>query len=518
LQGAAQLEGEQQALIERHVASRLRHGSTLSDMLTEFAVLGRCITWFLDREPEASRPSAAEAARVLSELHLTCLGVRKIFSDNMLEDEQTMKRHVRRLHELDGARIDGPGGATEDVAGQSLELIVRALDADTGALRLFHGSSNERVLFASVGDAGEALEDYLRSLDPAGLAGAAPDGEAVTMADVDLLNLEGSQRLRRVGIRSLLGVRLAAHHAMRGVICVGLRERRAFTSSEVRLLESLGEALTVQLDHAELSAALRTRANEATSEGRLRERFVSLLAHDLTGPLAAARSRAVALLDRASPHAAATVDELIADLDRVGEMVHSLLDARHIRAGRRIPMAIERCDLAALVRSTAAELRLVHGDRFAVQVDRGVSGMWCADQLRRALWNLAENAIRFGAAGAPVLIQVRRRADGVEMSVHNHGGALSREEQAELFAPFAPPRASQGDPPGWGLGLTLVWGCAEAHGGEVTVVSEPGQGTTITLAIPEDARPYADQGSSSERAWIWQPSSKSIPRPATRSS
>jgi signal transduction histidine kinase len=53
------------------------------------------------------------------------------------------------------------------------------------------------------------------------------------------------------------------------------------------------------------------------------------------------------------------------------------------------------------------------------------------------------------------------------------------------------PRAGHGHPAGWGLGLTLVWGCAEAHGGRVDVVSLPGQGTTFKLILPYDARPYA---------------------------
>jgi signal transduction histidine kinase len=483
LAGAVHLEDEQQVMIEHHVASRLRQGSSLNEMLTEFAVLGRCITWFLDREPEVSRPSAAEAARVLVELHLTCLGIMKLFNENMLEDEQTMKLHLRRLREL-----DEPGRPAGPIARQSLEVIVEALGANAAVLRLFHGESNELVRCVSVGDAGEAVEDHLRAV-----LGDDLHGDAITKSDVDLIKLEVSEQLVRCGIRSLLGVRLSSHHSLRGVLYVGLRARRAFTAAEVRLLESLGDALTVQLDHADLFATLVTRGADSVAEGGMRDRFVGLVVHDLSGPLAAARARAVALLDcdRDPSQVAAAAGTIIDELDRAGELVQSLLAAQQVRAGHPLPMTIERCDLASLARSTAAELGLVYGARFAVDADPVVPGMWSPDLLRRALWNLAENAIRFGAAGEPVLIQVRRQRGAAELSVHNHGPALGRHEQTELFRPFAPPRCGRGDPPGLGLGLTLVWGCAEAHGGTVRVDSRPGHGTTFTLAIPDDSRPYA---------------------------
>ena len=91
----------------------------------------------------------------------------------------------------------------------------------------------------------------------------------------------------------------------------------------------------------------------------------------------------------------------------------------------------------------------------------------------------------------PVTITVERTDGGVEASVHNHGSLLSREDQAHLFEPFARTRSAQtGSARGWGLGLTLVHGCAEAHGGRVRVDSDAETGTTFTLELPLDARPH----------------------------
>jgi signal transduction histidine kinase len=75
--------------------------------------------------------------------------------------------------------------------------------------------------------------------------------------------------------------------------------------------------------------------------------------------------------------------------------------------------------------------------------------------------------------------------------VHNEGKPIPTEEQAALFRPFGrAARAVASGQRGWGLGLTLVKGVAEAHGGEVHLESEPGRGTTFTVALPLDARPF----------------------------
>ena len=117
-------------------------------------------------------------------------------------------------------------------------------------------------------------------------------------------------------------------------------------------------------------------------------------------------------------------------------------------------------------------------------------GFWSSDELRRALWNLATNAVKYGASDKPITISVTRTAQGAQASVHNWGRPIPRDEQNELFRPFSRTHAAQvGGQKGWGLGLTLVHGCAEAHGGRVSVESTEEAGTTFRLELPLDARP-----------------------------
>jgi signal transduction histidine kinase len=271
--------------------------------------------------------------------------------------------------------------------------------------------------------------------------------------------------------------------------------RTSLSPTEVRQIATLGEALASHVERAQLAEALRASAADAVAECQLRERFVSTLVHDLAGPLASARARAASLSGGgAGEPAAALADAIVRDLDRARAMVGALVDAHRIRAGQQLPMDIAPCCLSSLAGEAVEHLRAEHGERFVFESDPNVSGMWSADQLRRAIWNLATNAIQFGAEGAPVSVTVRRRGnDGAEIQVHNHGTAIPREVQDDLFRPFAVPRSGGTPPGGWGIGLTLVWACAEAHGGRVEVESLPGKGTTFSLVIPYDARPYADR-------------------------
>jgi signal transduction histidine kinase len=101
------------------------------------------------------------------------------------------------------------------------------------------------------------------------------------------------------------------------------------------------------------------------------------------------------------------------------------------------------------------------------------------------------NAVKYGAPKRPIGIAFHYIGERVRVTVHNWGEPIAPEDQPLLFEPFARGRtAAHIDRSGWGLGLALVRGCAEAHGGTVSLESTPEAGTTFTLEIPLDARPH----------------------------
>ena len=81
-------------------------------------------------------------------------------------------------------------------------------------------------------------------------------------------------------------------------------------------------------------------------------------------------------------------------------------------------------------------------------------------------------------------------AADVRLSVHNFGEPIPSELSEHIFDAFSRQRAAPQAGESWGLGLPLVRACAEAHGGKVAVESSPERGTTFTMTLPLDARPY----------------------------
>jgi signal transduction histidine kinase len=242
-----------------------------------------------------------------------------------------------------------------------------------------------------------------------------------------------------------------------------------------------------------LFADLREKIDALEVERDLRERFVSILAHDLRGPLATAKMSAERLISR--PEKLDERRELAIKIDRnierTDSMICDLLDVSRMHAGQRLTIRLEECDLGAIARDVVDEMSALHGNRFTLQTDHRARGIWSASELRRALWNLVSNAVKYGASERPISISIRRRDGWVEAAVHNDGAPISPQDQARLFHPFSRARAVQvAGPRGWGLGLALVHGCAEHHGGRVRLQSDAATGTTFTLELPLDARPY----------------------------
>lgn len=157
-------------------------------------------------------------------------------------------------------------------------------------------------------------------------------------------------------------------------------------------------------------------------------------------------------------------------------MITDLLDASRIRAGERISLKFQECDLSELTDQIMDDLSSIHGSRFELELAEEVTGFWSPEGLRRVIENLVGNE--------------------VSLSVHNEGEPISTQNQEKLFTAFSRGESTQViGKKGWGLGLTLVGGIAEAHGGTVKVESSEEEGTTFTVILQDDSRTSQDEES-----------------------
>jgi signal transduction histidine kinase len=259
-------------------------------------------------------------------------------------------------------------------------------------------------------------------------------------------------------------------------------------SESAPLTDSERSVITRSIDQAILEACT---AYSLVHNG-LREQFMLTLTHDLRVPLNAARAGASMIHHRpGSPHTLRWAERLVANIDRMDRMIQDLLDVSRVRAGSRMSLVLAECELGSLVQKVVEQLQLTHGNRFEVLAPEPVHGWWSEEALRRAVENLGTNAVKYGDAHQSITLKVLQTHGRALLMVHNHGSYIPPEEQETLFQAFRRSRtAEQSNKRGWGLGLALVRGVAEAHGGSIGVDSYPQHGTTFTLDVPKDARPF----------------------------
>lgn len=482
-------------LLETHLATRIRQGFLLPEITEEILLLGTCIADACRSLSKEDRPDASEMRSVLAELHDAVATVGDLYTRHLLDDAQAEKAFLRRIQEIAddarGTEEDGTAPLLERL-GEVLGVVTEAVAADSGAVLLVDERQG-RAAF-TVGASSGALS-VPRGPLPADLA---PLVELIARhADTTFRVNEISAASTSAGWRAVVGPFMAAHLPSEGppvaLLCVS-RAGEPFSVRETRRLEAIAALLTVLLENAHLFTALRRRVAELEAERGIREQFVSVLAHDIRSPLAAAKMTAASVLRRRGPTAEGRVvtalSRVVTGLDRADRMIVDLLDANRIRAGHMLQLPLAPCDLAEIVHDAFTELTALHGDRFRLEGERSVAGIWNAEALKRVALNLGTNAAKYGEPGTPVIFSLARTVAGARMSVHNAGAPIRPDKLATLFEPFARARGpGQVRQHGWGLGLTLVKGAAEALGGSVSVESAQGPGTTFHVDLPLDARP-----------------------------
>jgi PAS domain S-box-containing protein len=231
----------------------------------------------------------------------------------------------------------------------------------------------------------------------------------------------------------------------------------------------------------------RTHLDTLQADAEYRTRFVETLAHDLRSPLSAARNAAHLIARSPGDHDKVRAwGGRIADaVARAERMISDLLDASRLEAGEHLSLTFAPCDLREIAEELCDELSTRHPHRLVLHVEGDTTGLWSRDGLRRVLDNLISNALKYGDPAQPITIRLTRAGERVLLAVHNHGTIIPVEEQQQLFRPFHRTSSAEASgQQGWGLGLSLVKGLVDAHGGVVKVESYPMQGTTFTVDLP----------------------------------
>jgi two-component system sensor histidine kinase SenX3 len=378
---------------------------------------------------------------------------------------------VRRVHTL-GARLDGDGSGMEGRGGleRALDRLERA--AERGQLRLDEVCSDRSRLSAAFSE----LDDGVIVVDDRG------SWVLTNRAAVDMgVNQQGDEPLVDV-VCDLLDRALRGRSAKKELRLFG-PPRRVVHLHSSPLDDGVRPAGAV-LFLRDVSEARRVEA--------MRRDFVANVGHELKSPIGALGLLAETMVSETDTRTARRLaGRVLHEAQRLERVVQDLLDLTLLEAqegphrevvpvGLLMAEAVDRAAMAAEAAGIALEMVELDDDP-AVACDRG--------QVVSALFNILDNAVKYSEDGGKVVLEAEVEDRQVVLSVSDHGIGIPPGEQERIFERFyRVDRARSRAAGGTGLGLAIVRHVAQAHGGDVSVESSEGQGSTFRLRLPLASR------------------------------
>jgi len=416
------------------------------------------------------------------------------------------------------------------IAKAALLTTIEVLHVDAGRLYVFDEQDHMLHLAAHHGLPPEIPRTYESYAPGQGIIGrifqeGQPNSFADITTDPKYATLARTGQGAQMGFRSAAGLPILVQGKPVGVIYMFGRTVREFSPEDIALLSAIGGQVGIAIENARLYAELKAsyeRLHTAQAELVRSEQLRGLgqmaagIAHDLNNMLAAVLGQAELLKLRTADPA---FREALATLERAATDGAATVRRLQEFARPKGTSPLGPCDLAAIVQE-ALEFTRPHWQDApqrrgrVIQVEVAIPAdlphvLGYPPELREALTNLIFNAVdamphggtlAFAARPIPGVAEEQRRGDAgepsplppgpsaplrfVELTVRDTGIGMPAEIQAKLFEPFFTTKGVQGS----GLGLAVVYGIVERHGGTIRVASAPGKGTTFTLTFQSAAQ------------------------------
>lgn len=262
-----------------------------------------------------------------------------------------------------------------------------------------------------------------------------------------------------------------------------------FVPDKVRVFTLLANHLAGSMRNAQLYAA-QLQANERLKTlDNMKSQFLTNISHELKTPLNISLNFVEFVMEGIyGPVNEEQRDALVkahANGHQLLELINALLDLSRIEAGLTLhfePYVNLNAELADM-RLKVASLLKDKPVQFVEDIDPDLPRITCDRRgVRHILLNLLSNAAKFTAAGT-ITLSVKQVTNGVLIAVIDTGPGIAPEDQPAIFDPFKQARAGQVHG-GSGLGLAIARSLVEAHGGQISVRSEPGQGAEFYVTLP----------------------------------
>ena len=265
-----------------------------------------------------------------------------------------------------------------------------------------------------------------------------------------------------------------------------------FSEKQIRLLKTFADQAVIAIQNARLFREIQEKSAQLEIANKHKSDFLANMSHELRTPLNAIIGFSEVLIDKMFGEVNEKQADYLKDIHESGKhllsLINDILDLSKIEAGRmdldlatfHLPTALSNA--MTLIRERAQR----HSIQLGLEVDPRL-GEFQADErkVKQILLNLLSNAVKFTPDGGRVDVIAKMDTTMVAIAVKDTGIGIAAEDQAAVFEEFKQVgRDYTRKAEGTGLGLALTKRFVELHGGEISLASAPGKGSTFTITLP----------------------------------
>lgn len=289
--------------------------------------------------------------------------------------------------------------------------------------------------------------------------------------------------------RSEMVIPIIRGERLLGVLDIQSEKLNRFSQSDERVMTVIARQLAVALENAQLFAEQVQVAEELRQLDQLKSQFLASMSHELRTPLNAIINFTQFILNgtfgETNERQTETLQKVIISGKHLLSLINDILDFSKIESGmlQLFVQEVSLPNLIKVVQDTTAGLEVNKNVEIQFHVADKLPETISGDKrrLRQILLNLMSNAAKFTQEGS-ITFKAWVEGNNVLFSVTDTGSGISAEDMTVIFEPFQQTTVGKGK--GTGLGLPISRHLAEAHGGKLWVVSEPGKGSTFYVSLP----------------------------------
>ncbi len=293
-----------------------------------------------------------------------------------------------------------------------------------------------------------------------------------------------------LGVAAYVGIPIVINGQVIGAFCAIDTVPHAWSEFEISTLKDLAEVAVGEISLRIARADVERARAEADAANRAKSDFLAAMSHDLRTPLNAIAGYAqlieMGIAGPVTDQQQGSASKIIRAQRHLLTLIDDILQFAKAESGQ-LPLQMRPIELAELCEPLSLLVKHLaegKGVSLSCAIGSGLVGLADFDRVLQVLVNLSTNAIKFTASGGAVEITGRRSETWLELIVRDNGSGIAEAHIEKIFEPFVQVSAIPGTLGGVGLGLATSRTLARKMGGDLSVESVPGSGSTFTLRLP----------------------------------